>query len=600
MPVDIEEPEMTLTDIRLEDDDGRKKSRATVLIEIGSLLPLFHCENDSAYAEIEVRGHVEVWPLETKSFRDWLSHQYFNLTNTGADRGALADALSTLSSKAKFNCEQRDVYLRVASLGDTIYMDMCDEAWRVIKINAEGWEILPQSPIAFIRHKGMAPLPVPDQDGDVNLLWQLLNMGEKHRPLVLGFFASAMRMYGPYPILVLLGEQGTAKSSVARVVRSLIDPSTVPLRAPPKDERDFMVSAMNNWLVVMDNLSGMQNWLADAMCRLSTGGGYSARELYSNTDEILRDVQRPSVVNGIDDVCTRGDFAHRALLLHLLPISKQDRITERQFNKRLAKHAPKIMGGLLDRLSTALRNIDSVNLKELPRMGDFLEWAVAAEGDENEFEAAYYQNQSDLVMTGLLSSPVSRTLMDMMGYPDNGGLKEWRGSMTDLLDALNDHMFDEDTRKSKAWPKAPNWLSNVIRRLGNSLREIGLDVHPPEQDPDHKMVIYNTRVTITQNGNIADIAKLLPEASLHSPGKLPELLDSSPDPVAKEQKEVISGSAENVSPAKKQKEQYFIIAEDAPVAKQQKEVIFKTAERTPFVPCPENSTFDVETPESLQ
>ena len=208
---------------------------------------------------------------------------------------------------------------------------------------------------------------------------------------------------------------------------------------------------------------------------------------------------------------------------------------------------------------------------------------MAAEGDEKEFEAAYYQNQSDLVMTGLLSSPVSRTLMEMMGYPDNGGLKEWRGSLTDLLEALNDHMFDEDTRKSKAWPKSPNWLSNSIRRLGNSLREVGLDVHPPEQDPDHKMVIYNTRTSITQSGNIADIAKLPPEASLHKPEKLPELLDSSPDPVAKQQKE-----------------QYSSIAEDTPKVKQQKEVISETVEKKPFEPAPENETWEVDVSRWIQ
>jgi len=36
---------------------------------------------------------------------------------------------------------------------------------------------------------------------------------------------------GPYPVLCLAGEQGTGKSTLARLVRSLIDPASAPLRS---------------------------------------------------------------------------------------------------------------------------------------------------------------------------------------------------------------------------------------------------------------------------------------------------------------------------------------------------------------------------------
>ncbi|HKF95677.1 MAG TPA: hypothetical protein VKB96_14000 [Gammaproteobacteria bacterium] len=146
-----------------------------------------------------------------------------------------------------------------------------------------------------------------------------------------GRLVVAMRPTGPYPVLILQGEQGTAKSTAAKVLRLLIDPSAAPLRTAPRDERDLMIAARNGWIIALDNLSGLSSWLSDALCRIATGGGVSTRELYSDTDEVLIDVQRPIILNGIDDIATRQDLIDRSIIINLEPIPENKRKPEAEF-----------------------------------------------------------------------------------------------------------------------------------------------------------------------------------------------------------------------------------------------------------------------------
>ena len=154
---------------------------------------------------------------------------------------------------------------------------------------------------------------------------------DDHWYLFLGCLVQALRGQGPYPVLVILAEYGSAKSTGARVFRKLIDPNKSDLRSPPKDERDLRIAGTNSWIIEYDNISTIQEWLSTALCRLSTGGGMGTRELYSDDEERIFDGQRPSVLNGIEDVATRSDLMDRAVILEFLAIPEDERLTERVF-----------------------------------------------------------------------------------------------------------------------------------------------------------------------------------------------------------------------------------------------------------------------------
>jgi hypothetical protein len=177
-----------------------------------------------------------------------------------------------------------------------------------------------------------------------------------------------------------------------------------------------MIAAKNGWVVALDNLSGLSPWLSDALCRIATGGGFATRELYSDTDEILIDVQRPIILNGIDDIATRQDLIDRSLIINLEPIPEDKRKPEAEFWQSFNAKKPAILGALLDRLSRALRQLPSTHLKTLPRMADFAVWATAAEPIEEKgtFMRAYQDNRQSAIESGLEGSPVATVLREVL------------------------------------------------------------------------------------------------------------------------------------------------------------------------------------------
>src|SRR5262249_55588755 len=158
----------------------------------------------------------------------------------------------------------------------------------VVQMTATGWRIISNPPVRFRRAKGMLPLPAPVSGGDLDALRMFVNIGtDADWHLFVAWLLASFRPEGPYPLLVLHGEQGSAKSTTARIARMILDPNVTPLRADPRDARDVMIAATNGWLLAFDNLSVLRGWLSDALCRLSTEGGFSTRELYTDQDEVL-------------------------------------------------------------------------------------------------------------------------------------------------------------------------------------------------------------------------------------------------------------------------------------------------------------------------
>ncbi len=67
----------------------------------------------------------------------------------------------------------------------------------------------------------------------------------------------------------------------------------------PKDERDLIVAAYNSHVLCSDNLSKVEVWFADALCRLATGGGFSARALHTDRDKAIFFGTKSIILNGI-------------------------------------------------------------------------------------------------------------------------------------------------------------------------------------------------------------------------------------------------------------------------------------------------------------
>jgi hypothetical protein len=456
------------------DPGGRGPSQADILLRLAQSADLFHGPDGTGFADLDINGHRETWPIGSKGFRRWLARRYYDATQGALSSEALKSALNTIEAKADFDVPQRVVHMRVGGLDGRLYLDLGDETWRAVEIDATGWRVIENPRVRFRRAAGMQPLPMPVPGGSVEALRPFLNVqSDTDFVLVVAWALAVLRHRGPYPVIVLSGEQGSAKSTFSAILKALLDPNTAPLRALPRENWDFYIAANNGHVLAFDNMSSLQAWVSDTLCRLATGGGFAVRGRYTNQDEVLFNATRPVILNGIEDIVTRPDLADRAVLLTLEPIPEARRRSEAELWAAFEVERPRILGVLLDGVVEGLKRLHETHLPKLPRMADFALWATACETafwPAGTFWSAYCRNRDEAVEGVIEADPIAAAVRAIMATRT-----EWTGTASDLLGALAE-ATGERVAKSKTRPDGARALAGRLRRVAPVLRKIGIDI----------------------------------------------------------------------------------------------------------------------------
>jgi hypothetical protein len=390
---------------------------------------LFHTPDRVAWADVIIDGHRETFAIESEEMQHFFRRTVWEMAKEAFGEGvSINDSLlhtniEELKARALYEGPRHSVFLRVAEQDNAFYVDLCDRDWRAIRIGRFGWEVVGCPPVRFRRERGMLPLPVPQKGGSIAELRPFLNVRGQDFVLVVAWMLAALRCRGPYPVLGLMGEQGTAKSTLSRMIRSLIDPDTVPLRSPPRSNDDLNVAAIYSHLLVFDNVSKLSPRRSDAFCMLATGGGSVERQFYTKTGQVRFSAIKPIVLNGIDNFIERPDLQDRSIILALEPI--RERKTEKELLGAFENKRSRILGALLDLLAIGIRDLPETNLANPPRMAEFATWAVACGLDG--FEAAYERNRLDAIYTILEAELVAVAVRGLMK-----GKPEWTGTATDF------------------------------------------------------------------------------------------------------------------------------------------------------------------------
>ena len=239
-----------------------------MLAEFGQCGELFHTPAGTAYADIPVNDRRETWPIRSKRFRTWLRRCHYELTGEAASPAAIRSALDLLEARAQFDGPERAVYIRTAAHAGRIYLDLADEHWRAVDIGPDGWRVVRCPPVRFRRPAGILPLPCHEPGGSIEALNRFLICQSRNDfVLIVAWLLAALRSGGPYPLLAISGEQGSAKTVLSKLLKALIDPNAAPVRALSREQRELMIAANNSYLLAFDNLSGLPHWLSDALCR---------------------------------------------------------------------------------------------------------------------------------------------------------------------------------------------------------------------------------------------------------------------------------------------------------------------------------------------
>jgi hypothetical protein len=467
---------VTELDKQLQRGDGAAReddqSAADKLIALArSHCKFLHDAQRDPYAEFEAAGARQVHGVLSSGFSDYLSHAYYTQHDRAPTETSLKVALATLRGQAQFEGERCEVFTRIAKTEAGYWLDLCNDAWQCVQVTATGWAVFASAgaPL-FTRSASMRSLPVPERGGTLDALWSLVNIPEADRLMLLAWLLECLRPDTPHVVLELVGEQGSAKSSTQRALRRLIDPNQADLRAAPKSVEDVWIAARNSHMVSLENLSHLQPQYQDALCVLATGGGYSARTLYTNAEETILQLRKPIMLNGITVIVTAQDLLDRCLHIDLPTI--QSRELAGDMEARFEAAQPALLGALLDLFVKVLATMPSVSIapEHRPRMADFAALGEAVFRVHGKPAGAFLARYNDMRKDGVLrtidASPVGAALVAYLADMAGG----FNGTLSELLDRL-----DRYRPHGEAWQKSPKGLGDALRRLAPALRLIGFE-----------------------------------------------------------------------------------------------------------------------------
>ncbi len=408
------------------------------------------------------------------SLRAELAAGYARQTGRVPASSALADALNVLEGIA-MDRPPVPLALRVARHDAGLVLDLGDPSGRVVVLNPDGWALAERSPVLFRRTKLTGILPEPQRGGRLEALRELglVNLSEQTWPLAVAWLVGALVPDIAHPIPLLVGEQGTGKSTTARLLSRLVDPSPAELRSGPKDLEQWAVAASGSWLVVLDNISGISDWLSDALCRAVTGDGMVRRRLYENDDLSVLAFRRVVALTSIDPGALRGDLADRIVMFDLERF--RERGEELHLDQVFRAAWPGLLGGLLDLACQVLAALPSITVDRPPRLADFARIVAATDQVLGTRALETYRALSDRLAEGVIDAdPVATALR---AFVDKVG--SWEGSASELLGKLNADRGD--ARPPRGWPATPQAMGAALRRAAPSLRQVGIAVEqlPP-------------------------------------------------------------------------------------------------------------------------
>ena len=461
---------------------------ATQLVELFSERFDVSLAHDGTVFAVPKSGPRLVYPLRggQLSLRSSLAQLFFAGTGRAASQQALADALMILEGQGQ-QTEPQSLHLRVADAEGAWWIDLGDQTGCAIKVTELGWEIAPAVPVLFRRSVLTSPLPKPIRGTELNELWTLLNVQAEDRPLLLAWLVAVLIPDIAHPILGLFGEQGTGKTTAGKILSALLDPSPVPVRKAPLDANAWVTAASGSWVVALDNISAVPDWLSDTLCRAVTGDGDVRRQLYTDGDLVVFAFRRAVIVTSIDIGSANGDFVDRLLPINLDPISDTQRVTDSLLWPAWEHARPRVLGALLDLASNVKALLPSIKLDSHLRMADFMEILAAVDQiTQSAGSARYRTKMNSLATDSLTGDPFVAEITNAL---DPG--EEWEGTSAELLDLVTPTA--DRWRPPKLWPTDARRVTTLLRRQAPVMRKAGWTADDLGSENHDKVIRWRLR-----------------------------------------------------------------------------------------------------------
>lgn len=494
IPKDIETLDNILNiDSNTDDDDSGQKEK---LLGIALESYLFYDQHGFRYAIVTLQTGNHVFRVDTEDYKEVLTGIYFERYNKLPSRYALDDALRYVRFIAKHNGKFHEVFNRFAFINGEFWIDLGDATRNAVRIAHNGWDIVSNPPVYFLRYQHQQILPFPSQGGNYLDLLNLMNFKrEEDRILVATWPLVALNTDIPRPILMINGPQGAAKTTAALMLRLLIDPISRHGLFLRRNETEIGQVLFHHAVPFFDNLTNIKKPIEDLMCLAVTGGGISKRKLYTDDDDILMYFKRAIILTGINVPTEAQDLLDRALLIELERIPNAERKQEKVLWEAYNANLPSYLGGFCDALVKTLTVYPSIDLPNLPRMADYTSWgAAAAEAlgfGKEKFIEALLSNISRRHGESLSTDTLAQVILAMI---ENIG--ECSGTVTQLWNGVKEFLTANNL-SLEILPKAPNSLSRRIKEYLPLFEDLGWKIGFSASRKEGRIVSFK-RINVSQ------------------------------------------------------------------------------------------------------
>lgn len=430
--------------------------------------PFFSREGQPCASVPTTVDSCKVLPLRSADFRDWLTANYYSEFESAPSPNALRAAVRTLEARAQFgDAPAQKIDCRVSFEGDPfapskIFLDLANPAGELLEITSRGWEITDNLHHKFRQSASMLSLHNPSRqqggpvNGPFNEFAELFHLTASGRTKILTWLTAALRPIGPYPILVLRGPVCSGKSVLARALRLLIDPSTAPLRRLPARDRELLELALDNWVLVFDQVHRVPMKTSEALCALASGDAVEVTQPDAR-GAALMEIARPIIlIAPVDEAqapwSPARSLTNRSLSVDLAPIAAP-RPEAAVWSEFEPMRAP-LLAALADAVSCALRRIREIDLGNVARFPDGAAWATAA-GPVLDLDAdAIIEAIADPDSMWIGSDPLRDTLHALLRTQP-----AWSGDASALLSELRARA------PMAALPSDPRRLAQALARV---------------------------------------------------------------------------------------------------------------------------------------
>jgi hypothetical protein len=459
--------------------EGKDPGQSRLLVQLAEeTYRLIRSSDGRTYAVPKLGPSIAV-PLGSKSgsgVRAKLAASLRRRTGQVASTSALGNCINVLEGEAS-ELDPQPVHLRMGRYDGAIVVDMGTETGQCILITAQGWSIQAASPVIFRRSELTHPLVEPVRGGSLDGLRALVNLTEADYRLAIGWVVAAFFTDMPHPILLVQGEQGTAKSNLIRSLLALIDPQPAADRETPADKREWAIFARASWAFSFDNVTEIPDWLSNSLCKGVTGDAVLQRVLHSDEDITVFAFQRVIAMTTIaikHDLA--GDLVDRMLLVE--PEVLDTRLTEEEVRNARDAALPDALGAVLDLVAGVLQTLPGLVVDQAPRMADFARILAALDTVTGWDTLGTYRAKVEAMGMALIEGNVlAQCLYRLATQPSPGGLDPapWEGSAAELITLLRE-VGKKAGLAVAGLPEEPRTVGRLVREVAPSLRKVGVDV----------------------------------------------------------------------------------------------------------------------------